>query len=264
MTGDDDRVSDVDRRSMRILATSTKAAGPANARIADRLERAAGTGDPEDYRKAEASFDSLPANERRRIGTHAEKQAETQRQLEEARRRKAAEPQPPKRAPAVDDTLDWKPLMLSHSPATDPIAARDPILTRGTERRPATPPSPPRASVPRPAMPGSPGSHSSGAGAAAQRGPGKPGVPGRPAAAAGAGSAAGTAPAPPPPPRPKKPLVTLDPVAAANGGDDPEKGWDWQRIPEDPVLKSKRKKPAALDPIEELRRQMLGEDDKRR
>lgn len=261
MTGDDDRVSDVDRRSMRILATSTKAAGPSNARIADRLERAAGTGDPEDYRKAEASFDSLPAIERRRIGTHAEKQAETQRQLEEARRRRAAEPPPPKRAPAVDDALDWKPLILSHSPATDPIVAPDPIPARGgAERRPATPASPPRASVPRPAMPGSPGSHSSGA--AAQRDAGRPGMPGK--SAAGAGSATGAARSVPPPPRPKKPVVSLDPDAAAEGGDDPEKGWDWQRIPEDPVLKSKRKKPAALDPIEELRRQMLGEDDKRR
>src|SRR3546814_11517400 len=82
MTDDDDgRISDVDRRSMRILATSTKAAGPANTRIADRLERAAGTGDPDDYRRAEASFAALPAQERRRIGTHAERQARPHRQI---------------------------------------------------------------------------------------------------------------------------------------------------------------------------------------
>ncbi len=64
-----DPLSDVDRRSMRILARSTKASGPANARIAERLEKAAGTGDRSDYRRAEESFDSLPPRERRRIGT---------------------------------------------------------------------------------------------------------------------------------------------------------------------------------------------------
>src|SRR3546814_9205357 len=109
------RSCDVDRRSMRILATSTKAAGPANTRIADRLERAAGTGDPDDYRRAEASFDALPAQERRRIGTHAERQADTQRRLEDVRRTRKAEPDPvPKRRMTVDETLDWKPMLPDH------------------------------------------------------------------------------------------------------------------------------------------------------
>lgn len=245
--GDDDRLSDVDRRSMRILATSTKAAGPANARIAERLERAAGTGNPDDYRKAEASFDALPAIERRRIGSHAEKQAETQRQLEESRRRRGAEPEPVRR-PAVDDTLDWKPLLLSHSPATDapagpaPAAAR-PARSERAGSGPAAVPPVPRPASPRPSAAPAPGRAAS--------------VPGR--TPAGSGAAAAT------PPR-KKPPVARQPGADARREDDqdPEKGWDWQRIPEDPVLKSTRRKPAALDPIEELRRQMLGDDGKRR
>lgn len=246
MTSDDDRISEVERRSMRILATSTKAAGPSNARIADRLERAAGTGDPEDYRKAEASFDALPANERRRIGTHAEKQAETQRQLEEVRRKRAAEPAPaPKRAPAVDDALDWKPMLLSHSPATDATDEPAQRPSRSAERAPASAPAVPRPAGPRPA---------SAAPATA-----RPGVPGKAPAGPRAAPAAAA-----PPPRPKKPVMTLDPGASGNRDEDPEKGWDWQRIPEDPVLKSTRKKSAALDPIEELRRQMLGDDTKRR
>lgn len=245
--GDDDRLSDVDRRSMRILATSTKAAGPANARIAERLERAAGTGHPDDYRKAEASFDALPANERRRIGTHAERQAETQRQLEESRRQRGSEPAPTRR-PAVDDTLDWKPLLLNHSPATDAPDGPPPAAARaGAPERGALPP------IPRPATPRARTAPPATSPAAAPA-PGRDGVPGK--AAGGSRPAAG-------PPR-KKPLVALDPGAAGKRDDDVEKGWDWQRIPEDPILKATRKKSAALDPIEELRRQMLGDDGKRR
>lgn len=242
MTDDNDDLSDVDRRSIRILARSTKAAGPANARIAERLEKAAGSGTRTDYRRAEESFDSLPARERRRIGTHAERQAETERQLSAARKQQPAVPRvakPP--APAVDDTLDWKPMILDHSPATDAPDALSwkPIPPEANAK------AKPAGSIPKPAMPKP--------AASTGRAPGKAApATGRPAPAPG---------------RQKGPAIALDPSADATAdatAADDDKGWDWQRIPDDPVLKSTRKKPAAADPIEELRRQMLGDDLKRR
>lgn len=235
MTKDDkDPLTDVDRRSIRILARSTKAAGPANARIAERLEKAAGTGDRGDYRRAGESFDSLPANERRRIGTHAERQAETEKQLVAARKQ---QPKVVKRAPSVDDTLDWKPLVMEHSPAADPTDGQAWKLGRPIEEAAAKPATAvPKPPVPKPSVPKPAGARPE-PGAAA---------PGRPGAAAAAGRA-------------KRPVIP-----AAVEPEDPDRSWDWQRIPEDPVLKSTRKKAAAADPIDELRRQMLGDDPKRR
>lgn len=151
---DKDPLTDVHRRSIRILARSTKAAGPANARIAERLEKAAGTGDRTDYRRAEESFDSLPVNERRRIGTHAERQAETQRQLAEARRQRPPAPKVANPAPVADDTLDWKPLVLDHSPAADPTDGQAWKLGRPIEdEAPKPAPSVPKPSSPKPSSP---------------------------------------------------------------------------------------------------------------
>ena len=239
---DDDPLSDVDWKSIRILATSTKAGAPANARIAERLERAAGTGDRADYRRAEASFDALPADERRRIGTQAEKQAETERRLVTARKRRTAERKAVKPA-RVDDSLDWKPLLLDHSPATDdaPPAprARAPAdasrdggnwrLGGSTEE-----PSVPRSAKPRPET-AHPATSRAAAGAppveAARRG--RHAIP-----------------------------VEPEPVVEAN---EPDQNWDWQRVPDDPVLRSSRKATAKpLDPIQELRRQVLGDATKRK
>lgn len=229
MTGDDKNpLTDVDRRSIRILARSTKAAGPNNARIAERLEKAAGSGDRSDYQRAEESFDSLPPNERRRIGTHAERQAETERQLMEARK---LEPKVKRRPPKVDDALDWKPLVLDNSPAADPSDGQAWKLGRPIPETDAKA----APSVPKPSTRKSSGT------------PGKGGAP-APGQAASA--------------RPRRPARPT-----ASSADEPEEsdsGWDWQRIPEDPVLKSARKRSAAVDPIEELRRQMLGDDPKRR
>lgn len=235
MNDDKKRLSDVDRRSMRILATSTKAAGPANARIAERLEKAAGTGDKTDYLKAEESFDALPGNERRRIGSHAEKQAFTQRQLEESRRQRAAVPKvtPPAR-PNVDDTLDWKPLVMDHSPATDPAPpVPQPPASSSTAAKPA----------------GVPGQ--------------KPTAGEKPAT--GQKKAAGTRPNVVPPPKPTRVILSVEPEEAVEQPveEDSDGSWDWKRIPDDPTMKSKGAK-KALDPIEELRRQMLGDDTKRR
>jgi len=243
MTDDkNDDLSDVDRRSIRILARSTKAAGPANARIAERLEKAAGSGTRTDYQRAEESFDSLPPRERRRIGTHAERQAETERELSSARKQRPPVPKVSK--PTVDDTLDWKPMILDHSPATDDPAPLSwkPIPP---EKEASAKPLP---SVPRPAASKPTG--------ASGRVPGKAAsASGKAASASGKPAQAATAP--------KRPTIALDPVADGPP-EDGDKGWDWQRIPEDPVLKATRKKSAAADPIEELRRQMLGDDLKRR
>lgn len=225
-----DPLSDVDRRSMRILARSTKASGPANARIAERLEKAAGSGDRSDYRRAEESFDALPPRERRRIGTHAERQAVTERELAEARKRRPVEPKVarPDR-PKTDDSLDWKPIVMNHSPAADPSGdeawAPDKQQAGGSKK--------PAQSVPRPAA-------------------GKDGKP------AGKSARPGTAP------KPQRPILKVEPPAEQKPEpDDDGGGWDWRRVPDDPVLKGTRKK-AALDPIEELRRQMLGDDSKSR
>lgn len=227
MTDDKKRMSAVDRRSMKILANSTKASGPNNARVAERLEKAAGTGDPTDYKQAERSFDALPAIERRRIGTHAEKQAERHGSA-------AARPpsdgieglivsrvEPPKR-PKVDDTLEWQPMIPDHSPATDPL---------------------PAPSVPRPKAAAQPSG-----GAARPAGQPARGAPGNP----------------PPAPARGRPGTKPPAKRAAVDQDVEEQGWNWQQIPEDPVSRSRSKKPTVDDPISELRRQMLGDDSKRR
>jgi|UPI0002FE1EC0 hypothetical protein len=217
MTGDNKRLSPVDRRSMKILANSTKASSPNNARIAERLEKAAGTGDPSDYRQAEQSFDSLPAIERRRIGTHAEKQAE--KQATSGFKGSIPVPQPSASAkPKVDDTLEWQPLIRDHSPATDPAVVPPVPKPRGTAG-PAEP-SPPKSGPPSKAGPGTP-----------------PPAPSKKPAAA-----ARTAPA-------SKPKAT-------------DKSWDWQKIPEDPVSRSSRKRPASDDPFDALRREMMGDKNK--
>lgn len=219
-------MTDVDRRSMRILARSTKAAGPNNARIAERLEKAAGSGDRTDYRRAEESFDALPPKERKRIGTHAERQAETEKQLVAARKLQPAPVRP--KAPAVDDSLDWKPLIMEHSPATDPAEGEAFNPGRPAAARSAGSSQPgARPSVPKPASPRTVGSPAAASAARSKRAPG----------------AAGR--------------------AVADDPEESDRTWDWQRIPEDPVLKATRRK-APADPISELRRQMLGDESKRR
>ena len=48
----------------------------------------------------------------------------------------------------------------------------------------------------------------------------------------------------------------------ADDWEDEQKDWDWRKLPDDPVLKGGRKKAAAVDPVEALRREMLGLDAK--
>jgi hypothetical protein len=83
---DDDRLSDVDRRSLRILARSSKSSA-SGTRLTERLERAAESGLRLDYQKAEQTFDSLPIEDRLRISAKAEKQAESERAFQERRKR---------------------------------------------------------------------------------------------------------------------------------------------------------------------------------
>lgn len=109
MTGDDDRLTDTDRKSLRILATSTKSTS-ANQRIIDRLERAADSGLRVDYERAESTFDALPAGDRAKIGTQAQRQAEIERTLlrDRKRRMRAASARINTPAGAVESNpLDW-------------------------------------------------------------------------------------------------------------------------------------------------------------
>ncbi|WP_420565303.1 hypothetical protein [Thalassobaculum sp.] len=225
---DEERLSDVDRRSLRILAKSSKSSA-SGARLTERLERAAESGLRQDYQRAEQTFDSLPPEERLVISAKAEKQAATERELLDRRKRavpakngKAVSP-PPKRSPMNDDEpLQWKPI-FQEVPAESP---------------PPPPKQPARAAKGRPAA------EDDDAGMTWKLGanPGNPKMP----------TVGRSAKAPPPKPAPQ-------PV---DDWEDDQKDWNWRDIPDDPVLNGGRKKKTAADPVEELRRQMLGLDAK--
>jgi hypothetical protein len=114
---DDETLSDLDRRSLRILARSSRNA-PAGDRLSSRLERAAETGSRHDYEKAEQTFDSLAPEDRVKIGAKAEKQAETERELVLSRKRRATATPPPAKDKG-DDTLDWQPIFAAREPADE-------------------------------------------------------------------------------------------------------------------------------------------------
>ena len=62
-------------------------------------------------------------------------------------------------------------------------------------------------------------------------------------------------------PQPVKKAVKIE--VEVRDPEDEQKDWDWRKIPDDPVMSGGRgKKDNAVDPIEELRRQMLGLDAK--
>lgn len=217
---DEEPLSDLDRRSLRILARSSKAA-PTGDRLSARLERAAQTGSRQDYEKAEKTFDSLPPDTRIKIASKAETQAETERELVVSRRRRAAEAPTAPPPSSGDDALDWKPIF---APAPQDAAP---------EKKPQ--PTSKKADADQPA------------GMSWQLGniPGNPKMP----------QAGRTAKAPAPKP--------IKPIPEDWNPEDDENPWDWQRIPEDPVLNGgSKKKGGAIDPIEELRQQMLGLDAK--
>ena len=209
---EDEQLSDLDRRSLRILARSAKSSGTSD-RLSTRLERAAETGARVDYEKAESAFDNLEPEQRRKIGTTAERQAETERQLSVKRRKRA--PVPPKAAPS-DDGMEWTAMF---KPAPEEPDSR-PFPDDGDE----------------------PGAEDADASMKWKLGriPGNPDLP-------KAGKKA-----------PEPPAIKIDPAAADNL-DDEGKDWDWQRIPEDPVMGGGKKK-KRLDPIEQLRQEMLGLD----
>lgn len=213
---DEERLSDIDRRGLRILARSSKTT-TTGGRLSERLERAAETGLRLDYEKAERTFDSLPAEDRARIGQKAEKQAETERSLEAGRKRRSqAETvvaptgsplrSPPPRKRSGDDALEWTPIFAPSASAPEtPGPAEKP---QPSGRRPKSPKTSP-----------------------AERG-----------AAA-------------------KPTLTVA-EDWERDDEDEHKDWNWRDIPDDPVLNGGRKKGSPADPIEELRREMLGLDAK--
>ncbi|NQW08939.1 MAG: hypothetical protein HQ481_03515 [Alphaproteobacteria bacterium] len=207
MADDDDQLSDVDRKSLRILASTTKASG-VNARLAERLERAAGTGHRADYEKAENVFNALEPESRRGIGMRAEKQAETEKVLI-ARRRKASKPVS---APTAEGApLDWAPLS-GDVPPPPPVKKPKPASTSknpdGVEWE--------LGRIPR-----------------------------------------GSEFPPPPVPKPRAKLTARPTVTPL---DEPGMAWDFGKMPEDPVTRSRRERADAKNPFAELRRQMLGPD----
>lgn len=202
---DQDRLSDADRKSLRILAATTKAGGQ-NARLAHRLEQAAGSGQRADYEKAETAFNALEPESRRTIGTRAEKQAETEKVL--IARRRVREARKPAAKPAAEDApLEWAPLSAD------------------------LPPSPPKNKSAREATD---------TGRDWELGQ----IPKAPAASSA--------------PVPLKAKAKAKPTAPPP--DEDGKTWDWQKVPEDPILSARRKKENADNPFAELRRQMLGPD----
>ena len=233
---DEERLSDIDRRSLRILAESSRTAAT---RLSERLERAAESGLRHDYEKAEQTFDSLPAEHRLLISAKAEKQAATERDLQERRR-----PAPPARTrdtepdssiaaasdiPAPADTdapLEWKTIF---EPAAAPSTDTPPPPPR--RRKTAAKPAAEAAGAEPPEMSWKLGAI-----------PGNPKMPkvGR---------------------TPKPPVAKVAPQPE-DDWEDEHKDWDWRKLPDDPVLNGGRKKADKVDPLEELRRQMLGLDAK--
>lgn len=228
---EDERLSDVDRQSLRILARSSRDAAP-DGRLSEHLERAAQTGSRLDYEKAERTFDTLSPADRMRIGRKAEQVAESERA--HVVRRKGlnqgpSAPAPKTRpsaptAPSGDEALEWKPIFAPSAPGAEPSRSEEAPRSSGRRKavtaRNADEPAEQLFTIP------------------------------------------GTAKSEPPPrgAKPKKGSPSRPPVDELDGEE--HKDWNWRDIPEDPVLNGGRKKAGPADPIEELRRAMLGLDAK--
>ncbi|WP_193171294.1 hypothetical protein [Nisaea nitritireducens] len=129
----------IERKSLKILADSTRE-NQGDSDLTRNLDAAAETGDREEYHRARDSFDSLPPEERRSIGSGAVEQAETVRI--EAKLSKATRGRPaPAEAEEERDMLglDW---VLGKSEGT-PVPAgkkktqlRDPKTPRPTAQAP--------------------------------------------------------------------------------------------------------------------------------
>lgn len=220
---DEDPLSDLDRRSLRILARSAKSNGT-NERLSTRLQRAAETGAREDYEKAETTFDSLEPEQRRKIGSTAEAQAETERKLALGRRRRR--PAPPPAPAASDEPLEWTALFkpAQEEPASRPFPEEsgDPELDAASDRDE----EPQDMNWKLGRMPGNPEAPN----AKQQSG--------------------------------QTPPVKIESQSGPDLDDD-GKDWDWRQLPEDPVMGGGKKK-KRLDPIEQLRQEMLGLEAKQR
>lgn len=102
-------MDNIERKSLKILANSTRESQGDND-LTRNLDAAAETGDREEYDRARDSFDSLPPEERRSIGSGAVEQAETARI--EAKLSKATRGRPVPPAEQAEEErdmlgLDW-------------------------------------------------------------------------------------------------------------------------------------------------------------
>lgn len=186
---------------------------------ARRLYKAADTGSSADYQQAEALFDSLPPEKRSSIQTTAETKATTVRATQV--RRKKAEQQKPASAPA--EFITWE---LPDPESTDGIfKARPPEPeSRSAAPPPREAPPSPRARAQQPEQ-----SAPRGDGSAKTWDLGR--IPGNP--------------------KPRRPARDED-------SDEDGQNWDWQKLPEDSVSRSRQKKNSApKNELDALREEML-------
>ena len=219
MSDDNEQLSHLDRASLRILASTTRSSG-GDKRVAERLDRAAGTGLRADYSKAENSFNALDPEKRRVIGTKAETKAQTERSIKLQRKKSGSKAAPPPK-PKMDEELNWQPIVQDEEPEEELLElSLDDALQQSEpeeelEFEMELDDEPDEAPEPAPVIPVKK----------------KLAIPVKKKA----------------PPQKKKVL------------DDPaENNWDWQKLPEDPLLKARGGKKKPSNPLEELRQQMLG------
>ncbi|MEO9963644.1 hypothetical protein [Nisaea sp.] len=131
----------IERKSLKILADSTRES-QGDTDLTRNLDAAAETGDLQDYDRARDSFDSLPPEERRSIGSGAVEQAETARI--EAKLSKATRGRPPAPAEQAEEErdmlgLDWvlgKPEGAPEVSRKKKNRVRDPKSPRPTAQAP--------------------------------------------------------------------------------------------------------------------------------
>ena len=229
MSDDDEQLSHLDRASLRILASTTRSSGGGK-RVAERLDRAAGTGLRTDYSKAENSFNALDPEKRRVIGTKAETKAQTERNIKLQRKKAATKPVIPVKKKA-DDDLNWQPIVQDEAPEEelfeltldDAVKDDAPLILDEDEDEDELEfemdLEDEVEAAPEPA----------------------PVIPVKKKLALPVKKKA--------PQQKKKKKIPDDPF---------ENNWDWQKLPEDPLLKARGEKKKLSNPLEELRQQMLG------
>ena len=129
-------MDNIERKSLKILADSTRESQGEND-LTRNLDAAAETGDREEYDRARDSFDSLPPEERRSIGSGAIEHAETVRIEAKLSKATSGRPTPPdQQAEEERDMLglDW----VLGKPEGTPV----PRSKKKTQMRPPKSPRP--------------------------------------------------------------------------------------------------------------------------